>query len=287
MFGVAYYDFPVTKSHQVPFNGMPSLGIGSPPLQQIQGSTGSFEFPSLATLPDGANRFAAAMVSGGWQQGFKYGSQDFTLNDMRKQILGGNEIFGNVTVGLYMSHGFYGTAPDYHADLGNNRAMGCFDTYTVSDNSSDAGQPWLRLTEFGFDGSLRYMALFSCWLLTDANQNFSNMQSLGVLPIPPSLHILCGATTLVPMTPDVGEKWAVNMIGKKGFLGIHKVPAMTVQNAWFQAGNISYEAGLGTNFFLMPVYFRVAGWTSTMNDYLTNANDTTSGNIQHQDFQVH
>jgi hypothetical protein len=36
----------------------------------------------------------------------------------------------------------------------------------------------------------------------------------------------------------------------------------------------------------MQIYFRVAGWSSAMNDTLANANDPTSGNITKQDAPV-
>jgi hypothetical protein len=44
---------------------------------------------------------------------------------------------------------------------------------------------------------------------------------------------------------------------------------------------------LGPEFSGMQIYFRVAGWSSAMNDTLANANDPTSGNITYFDTLVH
>jgi hypothetical protein len=160
-------------------------------------------------------------------------------------------------------------------------------TYVVSDNPVDGGAPWLRLSEFGFGGSLRYMAILACNMLTDANNNYSSMNSAGVLPIPSNLHLLCGCSSLAILTDDIGEIWADNMCGKPGgLLGFGRRAPQKVQDSWINGGNTSYQ-GLGSQFFLMPVYFRVAGWSSAMNDTINNATNSTSGNITFVDKQVH
>lgn len=276
MYGVAYYDFATQKSHQVPFNGLP--GYPRPQLQEIQGSTGSFTFTNISLASGCADRFAARMQRGGWKEGFKKSGASVSLNDLRSTGLGGNDIFAGVTIGLFESHGFYGTKPDYNQPYAN----GAFETYVVSDNPTDANAPWFRLSEFGFGGSLRYMAILACNMLTDANNNYSSMKDAGVLPIPSNLHLLCGCSSLAILTEDIGELWADNMCSSGGLFGSRQ----TVKAAWFNAGSDSYRH-LGTEFFLFPVTFRVAGWSSAMNDTIKNVSDSTSGNITKLDQQVH
>jgi hypothetical protein len=112
------------------------------------------------------------------------------------------------------------------------------------------------------------------------------MNNAGVLPIPSSLHLLCGCSSLAVLTEDLGERWANSMCGTKGFIGINRQAPLSVQDSWFRAGSQSY-AHLGPEFSGMQIYFRVAGWSSAMNDTLANANDPTSGNITYFDTLVH
>ena len=257
----------------------PAMPFGPPPQQQIQGGVTNQPSAFIPQAPACATRFGARMQQGGWKEGFNYPGAQVTLNNLRSAALGGNEIFGNVTVGFFIGHGFFGTQPDY-----NSFANQSLETYITSDNPNDGRTPWLRLSEFGFGGSLRYMGLLACWMLTDPN--FGSMNNAGVLPIPSSLHLLCGCSSLAVLTEDLGELWANNMCGKPGFLGVGVQKPDAVAQAWTRAGSQSYSH-LGPEFSGMQIYFRVAGWSSAMNDTLANANDPTSGNITYFDTLVH
>lgn len=169
------------------------------------------------------------MKGKGWwgANSFNLSGSTIHVNDLRRASLGGNEIFGNVNIGLFIDHGSYGTSQDVHSD-----ANFSLQTYLMSDNPSDASAPWLRLSEFGMGGNLRWMAILACNTLRD--QNYNSMLSQGALPIKNNLHLLCAASTF-SACGDVGGLWANNMT-KSSFLGFGGPE--TVQQAWYvQATN--------------------------------------------------
>ena len=94
---------------------------------------------------------------------FNKSSVDFSVNDLRKGSLGGNDLFGGVNLGLFIDHGNYGTSIDWH-----NWASQSKQTYFPSANPADASAPWIALSEFRFGGgNLKWMAVVSCNSLHD------------------------------------------------------------------------------------------------------------------------
>lgn len=267
--GVAYYDFSSQKTYADPLNG---LGLpGNSGKVQIENSYGNLLFTDIPECQNSANNFVAKMISKAWTVGFNFSGGLFRINNLRSASLGGTEMFGNVNLGLFMDHGSYGTSPDYHSDASES-----LETYFASDNSADASAPWIRMSEFGFGGSLRWVAVLACNCLID--QNYDSMSDAGVLPIPSNLHLLCGTTTISYMTDMIGGIWAQKMVG-----GVFKSPE-TIENAWFDAGHDAYQ--YATN-ITNTVKFRVAGSDNCFSDTLKNYAGSTSGNITSDEQQVY
>lgn len=269
--GVAFFAHLATNTYSVPLNGYPLPGEGGE--VQIENSYGNVTFYPIPEAGYCANDFQTTMRGKGWwgPNSFNLSGSIIHVNDLRSASLGGNEIFGNVNVGLFIDHGNYGTSADMNPD-----ANGSLMTYMSSDNPSDRSAPWLRLSEFGFGGNLRFMGILACNPLCDPNYN--SMLNAGSLPIKSNLHLLCGASTFAACG-DVGGLWAYNMTG--GFLR----PAQTVMQAWFNAGQKQYI--LLTNWNYGPIVFRVAGQDNCFSDTLKNYQGSTSGNIINQDHQVY
>jgi len=266
--GVAYYDFQANKGFVVPFNGLPLTGNAGK--VQIAGSYSNQLCDIIPESHNAAANFVAKMKSSGWSLGFNFSSGLFTLNDLRSASLGGNEMFGNVNLGLFIDHGAYGTSADFHSDASQTKEI-----YFPSDNPADGGSPWLRLSEFGLGGSLRWMAILACNSLRD--QNYNGMNNAGVLPIKGNLHLLCGASTVCGVSENIGELWAKKMLGGF-FIGAPE----TVAQAWYDAGHDAYA---GTTVFSSPVIFHVAGSDNCFTDTLQSYSDP-DGNITDTHFQV-
>jgi len=224
------------------------------------------------------------MKSKHWKVSFNLPGSGFRANDLRATRFGGNEKFGSVELGLLMGHGSYGTSPDF-----NPYASGIggptYQTYLCSDNPSDANNPyygpWVGLSECGFGGNLRWMGLGECYLFTDGfypggADNFESMYNNLVLPIPSSLHLLLGASTVFYTDDDFGKLWAERM-----FRRYLVVPRETVQTAWGHAEQVTCE-GLTNN-----VTCRVVGWDNCFDDTLSDTNKGTSYNLQVWDTPIH
>jgi len=266
---VAYYNFPTEKTYANPLNG---LGlVGNSGKVQIENSYGGVTFTNIPEAPNTANSFVNRMGRGGWKLAFNFSGALVRINDLRSASLGGKEIFGQANIGLFLDHGSYGTSLDFNPDANQS-----YDIYFASDNPLDASAPWLRLSEFGLGGNLRWMAILACNDLID--QNYQSMLSQGALPITSNLHLLCGSTTICYMSDDIGALWAKKMTG-----GIF-IPQQSIPQAWFGAGHDAYQ--YATN-ITGTVSFRVAGSDNCFSDTLTSYPGSTSGNITFQDSQIY
>jgi hypothetical protein len=173
-------------------------------------------------------------------------------------------MFSNVNPSFFIGHGTYGTDVDYHSDASQSE-----ETYLLSDSPVDASAPWVRLSECGFGGNLRWMGLLACDMLRD--ENFFSMYDVGVLPIPSNLHLLCSSSTISFTTSNIGRLWASKMCNQE-----------PVSTAWF---NAAQEAYLGST-VIDPVIFRVVGYDNCFSDTLQNYAAGTSGTLDWRDRQV-
>ncbi len=268
--GVAFFAHLATNSYANPFSasGLPGARV------KIENGTGGVRFDPIPEAGEAANDFVATMMGKGWwgPNSFNLSGSTLHVNNLRAvPYLAAMRYLATSTL-VYL----WIMAVMELLRIFNTDAKDSLQTYMAGDNPSDAGAPWLRLSEFGFGGNLRFMAILACNPLRDQNAN--SMKSQGSLPIKSNLHLLCSASTF-SACGDVGGLWAYNMTG-----GIFR-PAQTIVQAWFNAGQTQYT--VLTNWTYGTIIFRVAGQDNCFGDKLKSYQSSTSGNISHQDQQVY
>jgi len=265
--GVAFYDWKTTKVYKVPKDGKPYPATGK---IQINGSVGDVEFNRITDAALLVARFATKMEKAGYRLQFNKSGGNLQLNDIRSTSLGGSSLFGTVNLGLFVDHGNYGTSMEYHADSANT-----MQTYFASDNPADAASPWIRLSEFGFDGgNLRWMAILAC----DSLRTSASIIGQNKYPLKSENHLLCGLSTYGSVHCELGELWAQGMVGKYAWSSPKKI-----KDAWFDAGTTL--CSWTTNLTETMVY-RVTGWQNCMDDTLSSYPTNTTGSVITQDKQV-
>jgi T5SS/PEP-CTERM-associated repeat protein len=270
-FGVARWDFSeYPNAFPTPYNGVDG---------QVQIDC-RFEVPRFAAYgaENSADYFVDVMTEGRWKLGFNCsGRSGFRANDMRAAKWGGNEMFGTVNLGLFLGHGLNGTSVDYNPDAG-----GTYMTYLTSDNAADDNMPytspWVRLSECGFGGNLRWMGLAACRMLTDGpndpecqydGDNFLSMWDAGVLPIPDSLHLLCGMETDFVGNDFFGGLWAAYMVGASD-----RAPE-TIRKAWCDAEwTVCVMSGIDDTILCL-----VVGSDNCLDDTLADIDKGPSGTL--------
>lgn len=229
-YGLAYWDYPDGRTLTIPGNGQPYPITGVVHLDGITSRNCEYE----ALWNGGATRLrlGVAFENRGWKEAFVKGDNDLSAQTIRRsdQSYGGGELFTGVTLGVFLSHGSYGTDPDY-----SHGASASLQTYFPSGNPSDSGDnAWLRMCQFGFGGSLKWLAMEACYSLCDPN--YGSMSSVGAIPLK-TTHLLCGATTEVPASADVFREWGDRLLADQ---------PLRVLDAWFQGGERLCAARLRT-----------------------------------------
>lgn len=274
-FSVCYFNFAGGRSLNNPKNGLPGL---SATYVHLNGDTihTSVYCPPVPS-DDEAKNVQMYMNSKGWVCYYKRYDDKLRVQDIRRPDQGynGSQIFTEATIGIFMGHGAYGTDLDYSPG-----GSGSYQTYMPSGNTSETqDNAWLRLCQFGFGGSLKWMVIDACFILTDNNQNFDSMVSAGGIPLK-TTHLICSATTVIDMDPTIEQRWAQNILPTNN---------ETIAKAWFDAGYGAYHTPTYTNTDL--VIFRVAGYPECLSDQVTNnvapySPSSAPGNLQKIDFQV-
>ena len=278
-FSVCYFNFPSGRSLNNPKNGQPPLVAT---YIHLDGDT-SHTSASFGPVPsdDEANNVQKYMNSQGWicyyrrsdnalKDQYKLHVQDMRRSD---QDYNGGQIFTEATIGIYMGHGSYGTDLDYSPG-----GIGSYQTYMPSGNFNETGDnAWLRMCQFGFGGSLKWMVLDTCFSLTDNNGNFNSMKNHGGIPLK-TTHLICNATTSIDLDPTLEQRWATHILKDN----------QTIADAWFNAGYEVYHAN-GTN--PDTIVFRVAGYPECLSDQVTNnvapySPSSAPGNLSKRDYQV-
>jgi len=266
-YAIGYYSWPNAQSVAIPKNY--NLGVC-----HLDGATSSSSI-TYHNIPEAQNmsvNMVQAMKRYGWQLAALKGDSQLPVNSIRRsdQGYGGGEFFTQATIGLFLDHGDYGTDPDY-----NPGSSGSKQTYFRS-NVDGGDNGWLRMCQFGFGGSLKWMALVACDSFPDPN--YSSMKNAGAIPLK-TTHLACGASTIMSVGEDIGAYWAKNLLKKK----------QMITTAWFNAGRSQYQYAIGVQ---NPTVFRVVGYPECMNDTVQNntAPSTPSaspGNLTKQDSQVY
>lgn len=225
------------------------------------------------------------MSSGGWKLGFHKADNNLQDYELKRSDLsfGGSNLFNRVNLGLFMSHGNYGSTVDFSTGTGQSKQ-----TYFAVGGTNPPNS-WIRLSEFRFGDNLRWMALLTCNNLEDdAYQSMYNKQVLPIgdqnQPWANQLHLLLGCETYSAVTRSFGEVWAKKMKG--GFFSA----AETIMDAWFNTGRDAYRNQPATGIFTNALIFRVVGWdTPTFGDKLTQYTvpDPSIDLLEHRDRQIY
>jgi hypothetical protein len=218
-------------------------------------------FPPLLPYKAEANNFIANMNYWHWNNTINKADDKLNVNDLK----GSGTPFNNVTLGVLLTHGAYGTGGngiDYTAN-------GCKQMYFPI--TSGGSINWLRLSEMNLGGSgtngLKWMAIHACNSLYHVN--WANMQSLGVKPYNSNLHLLLGCDT-ISYTGNVLWYWSEYM-NYGTSTNANSYNPLTIREAWYQGAQKAFQgkALSGT------IVFAVAGNSACMNDMLQTNNAPT------------
>jgi hypothetical protein len=268
-FGVAYQTYSANGSSgyrpAFPDDGS---GSGTKVLMENYGANNPITYPPLKESKTMANNFIKWMKHGGWNPTFDKIDDAQTISDLR----GSGTSFNTVNFGMLMTHGTYGTTPDYTPP-----ANGCMQMYFPITAGGSA--QYLRMSEMNFGSSgtngLKWMTLWACFSLQTAN--WQNMQTAGVQPYNSNLHLLLGADTLIYTDSHLLGYWAKFMT-----VGQTANSPMTIRAAWYTAARKAY-AGEG---YSAPIIMAVAGDDACQNDSLQN-NTSPSGTPYYDSNQVY
>lgn len=259
IFGIAYWTFPGGRTNQPPPNGLPGGTVS------LDGQAGGAWIAS--PVPDfalAAQGFSKVMTDKRWKMGFHKSDNNLTKNELiRNDLAGysGSNLFNRVNLGLFMSHGNFGTTLDFSPAAGQSKQ-----TYFPAGGNNPPNS-WIRLSDFRFGDNLRWMAILACnSLQEDAYQTMYNKM---VLPIGDEnqawsnqLHLLMGCRTYAAVSAQMGERWAKKMTG-----GAFS-SAQTIAEAWYSTGRETYQGQRRFGIFTNDLYFKVVGWDTTMGDRL-------------------
>lgn len=160
-----------------------------------------------------AQGFAQGLMRRGWRQGFLKGDDEFSIEDIHGEHVGGNNLLNSVNLGLILAHGAYGTSTDHTPAAGG--LSGSLQTYFGVYQTNTSEGTWVRLSDLNLGGSstngLRWLGILACSSLP-FDQWLSMWQQL-VLPINDDMHLLLGGATTIYFVPDFGEKLARQMLG--------------------------------------------------------------------------
>jgi hypothetical protein len=195
-----------------------------------------------------AQGFSDVMKIGSFKPKFVLADDQWNGPDIKKESLGGRNIFNTCNFGMLLTHGCYGATPEKdnvkytYLALYNNK-FGLSSYVKLSD---------MDLGSLGANG-LRWMTILSCDMFHPAN--ITSMANNGLLPDNSNLHLFQGFSTITYANPYLGYLYASNLV-----TGI-SIPNSLV-NAATQAFTVR-TAGM-TN----SVSVRVMGYNSCIGDTL-------------------
>ena len=221
-----------------------------------------------------ANGFSINMGLGGWRTSFLFGNDNFNSTNLAP-ILGPGTGTGN-----YATKCNFGFVVG-HMTAASHQDENYFTThsyYPVYNSSQPGFYQWIALPgmDFGNGGStskLRWMALYGCNSLRQ--QDFIDLWTKFLLPMPPNLRLLLGAETGVYLHPVFGWRFAANLHGWTN----GDIP-MTIPDAWYDAAALAHSESAKTWRFwdrpgttVMTVVYRdttQGGSWNTFNDSIWN-----------------
>lgn len=193
------------------------------------------------------------MLHWGWKTNFVKADDQLKLSDMQ----GSGTPFNQANLGVFLTHGVYGTTSDQYANA-------CNQMYFPITAGTSA--QWLRMSDMNLGGAgtngLKWMAIKGCHSLY--HTDWSSMQYYGVHPYNSNLHLLLGADTDSATSATLLQRWARYM----NFGTSTNYSPLTIRAAWYKAAQDAYQGAKfppGT-----VIKFVVAGDEACFDDSLQN-----------------
>jgi hypothetical protein len=272
LFGIAYDTFTAngTNVMSAPFiPNIPGINGSYIALDSFSGNTHCTYSP-VPQFNAQANNFMSEMQLYGWKNTIHKVDDQLNINDLR----GSGTPFNNVSLGIFMSHGAYGTTQDYLAGL-------CKQMYFPV--TSGGSIQYLRMSEMSLGGSdptngLKWFVFYACDSLHQANWN--SMRNAGKQPYNGNMHLIIGANSVISTSSTILQKWAQYMNFGRTAGGANP---MKIKDAWYQAAADAYRGHTYTNTMVMAV----AGDSACMDDYSEQGfNSAPQGTWSYTSLQV-
>jgi len=229
------------------------------PAIKIQNATGGTFEPRPTHTPE-ANNFVSEMLHWGWKTNFVKADDQLKLSDMQ----GSGTPFNQANVGVFLTHGTYGTTADYFAN-------GADQMYFPITSGTSA--QWLRMSDMNLGGAgtngLKWMAIIGCHSLY--HTDWDSMQYYGVHPYNSDLHLLLGADTDSAASAILLQLWARYM----NYGTSTNYSPLTLRAAWYKAAQDAYKGAKfppGT-----VIKFVVAGDEACFDDSLQSYSSPSAG----------
>jgi hypothetical protein len=268
-FGIDYQTYSANGTNG--FN-VPSVPTGEfNGLIQMEGYPANtpLHFGSLNAFKSEVNNFITTMKKGAWNCSFVNVDNQVTISSLS----GSGTPFNQVSLGVLLVHGTYGTSMDYTAN-------GCEQMYFPI-TSGTSGQ-YIRMSQMNFGGSgtngLKWMLIGACFSLH--HHNWQSMQSQQVYPYNSNLHFILGADTIMYADSVILQDWANYMLGDPA--SYPPETPQTIQEAWYSAGIEDY----GGQNLPSPITLACAGDNACQNDTL-QTNTPPSGTQFYFSAEVH
>jgi hypothetical protein len=256
-FAVAYQTFTA--------NGPSGYHLNSPankpyfPQIKIQNASGGTFEPLPRHKPE-ADNFVSEMQHWGWTNHFVKADDQLKLSDMQ----GSGTPFNQVNLGVFLTHGTYGTTADQYANSCNQMYFPI---------TAGTGAQWLRMSEMNLGGAgtngLKWMAIKGC--LSLYHTDWDSMQYYGVHPYNSDLHLLLGADTDSATSASLLQLWARYM----NYGTSTNYSPLTLRAAWYKAAQDAYKGAKfppGT-----VIKFVVAGDEACFDDSLQSYSSPSAG----------
>jgi hypothetical protein len=156
-------------------------------------------------------------------QGGIYGDDGLAATNLLKASLGGNHIFDQANIGLFIGHS--GTTKENIVALAHPQSY-----IPVYSQQADT-VTWVGMNDMRWGSeNLKWLAFYSCNMFRDSARNFpcySQMKNNEHLAITTDLHVMQGFATENSVHPHLAGYWTQALSGKTGNAANH-----TVLGAW-------------------------------------------------------
>lgn len=177
-----------------------------------------------------ANSFINVMGASGWRTAFNLGDDNFNSTNLFPIMGPGTGTSSYATkcnFGMYVGH--------MTATARTDSDLGCTHSWFPIYNSAQSGSyQWIPLPECDFGppngaSPLLWMAMYGCNSLQ--NQDWNDMWSKFLLPMPPNIRLLLGSEEGIFVHPVFGWRFAADM---NGLTTPNNTP-MTIAASWYDA----------------------------------------------------